>query len=548
MNDELRTGNDRRGTKGRPLWRLAGVLILILAATCLLSQIAAGQQDKKDQRVLLVAVRHLPEFVAPGTAWTSAEKQILPLLFESLAEPTGATLGARYRPGLAAELPVGDGLQARLRLRPGAKWSDGSPVSAADVRHTYALLAGRAPAWKDLFELPRLQSPSEITWTSRQGLFDPWFALTEYIVPQQYRGKPLNDPRDAEFGKAPIGSGPFHYVGREKLDGRDTAVLRRNPHAGAPKGTNVITEIRFVSWSDAGKDLPALNAHVVLDGGAADMKPLRGQRYAVRTALPARVHYLAVNHRRAGLNQAVLRRALALALDRGALLKSLDGGDGDAAAVAVNSLFPAQSWAVAPPPRVSASLHQPELARSLAKEFAKDLDKSGAAVNLALSLGSDDPRHAAACTAIAAQLKSVLEDAGVTISVKPAALAPHVHRAALDKHDFDLALCSIDDASAILPLMLLFDPHPDALKPGGANFTGYANDAKLQSLLASIHAHRQFTVRRDLVHDLHAHLVDVMPVIPLWQAPVHVAVRADVTAPDFDPRRVFADIERWTLK
>jgi peptide/nickel transport system substrate-binding protein len=449
---------------------------------------------------------------------------------------------------LAAELPASDGLQVRLRLRPGARWSDGSQVSAADVRHTYALLAARAPAWKDLFELPRLQSPSEITWTGRQGLFDPWFALTEYIVPQQYRGKPLNDPADADFGKAPVGSGPFQYVGREKVDGRDTVVLRRNAHAAVPKGAGFITEIRFVSWSDADKDLAALNAHVVLGAGAADMKPLRGQRYAVRSALPPRVHYLAVNHRRAGLNQAVLRRALALAIDRTALLKALDGGEGDAAAVAVNSLFPAQSWAVASPPRVPANLHQPELARSLGKEFAKKLDKSGAAVNVTLSFANDDPRHAAACTALAEQLTSVLRDAGVTITVKPAPLAPHAHRAALNKHDFDLALCSIDDASAILPLTLLFDPHPDALKPGGANFTGYANDAKLRSLLASIHAHRQFTARRDLVHDLHAHLVDVMPVIPLWQAPVHVAVRSDVTAPDFDPRRVFADIEGWMLK
>jgi ABC-type transport system substrate-binding protein len=539
-NDELRTESEGR----RVLRWLLASAVLAAGGVGMMSMLDAAQPDKKDGRVLIVAVRRLPEFLSPGTAWTNAEKQIVPLLFGSLAEPTGAALGARYRPELALELRAGDGLETRLRLRPGAKWSDGTPLTAADVRHSYALLANRAPVWKDLFELPRLQSPSEITWASRQGLFDPWFALTHYIVPQQYRGKPLNDPGAADFGRAPIGSGPFHYVGRDKVDGRETVILRRNPHAPSPKRANFLTEIRFVAWSDADKDVPALAPHVVLDGGAGEMKVLRGQRYAVRSTAPPRVHFLAINHRRGGLSQAALRRALALAIDRGALIKPLDGGDGDAGAVAVNGLFPAQSWVVAPPPRVPATLHQPELARSLAKEVAK----SGAALNLTLSFSNEDARHADACAALAGQVKSVLEDAGVTITVKPAALAPHAHRAALDQHDFDLALCSVDDASAILPLTLLFDPHPDALKPGGANFTGYANDAKLQSLLAAVSAHRQFAVRRDLVHDLHAHLIDVMPVIPLWQAPLHVAVRSDVTAPDFDARRVFADIDQWKLK
>ena len=145
-------------------WPLAVVLFVAVGYGLRLPGLESAQPEKKDDRVLVVAVRRLPEFVSPATAWTNAEKQVLPLLFEGLAEPTGASLGARYRPELAADLPPGGGLQMRLRLRPGAKWSDGTPVTTADVRHTYALAAGRAPAWKDLFELPRLQSPSEITW------------------------------------------------------------------------------------------------------------------------------------------------------------------------------------------------------------------------------------------------------------------------------------------------------------------------------------------------------------------------------------------------
>src|SRR5687768_932253 len=126
MNDELRTGNERPRATGRLSWAVAGVCLLIalIAATSIVPQLGAGQPDKKDQRVLVVAVRRLPELISPGTAWTNAEKQVLPLLFESLAEPTGATLGARYRPGLAVQLPAGDGLQVRLRLRADAKWSD----------------------------------------------------------------------------------------------------------------------------------------------------------------------------------------------------------------------------------------------------------------------------------------------------------------------------------------------------------------------------------------------------------------------------------------
>ena len=41
-----------------------------------------------------------------------------------------------------------------------------------------------------------------------------------------------------------------------------------------------------------------------------------------------------------------------------------------------------------------------------------------------------------------------------------------------------------------------------------------------------------------------------MPLIPLWQLDVHLAMHPDLTLPvaRLDPQRVFAGVEDWTLR
>src|SRR5207245_640845 len=124
----------------------------------------------------------------------------------------------------------------------------------------------------------------------------------------------------------------------------------------------------------------------------------------VRSQPARRVAFLAVNHRVPALANENLRRFLAHAIDRDALLaEHFRGGPplvqqlgpiGSALAIAaqktrsqhpefhvpLNGPYPAKSWAQCPPPRVVATLHDAELARSLARQ----VDKQIGAVQLTL--------------------------------------------------------------------------------------------------------------------------------------------------------------------
>ena len=89
-----------------------------------------------------------PLFLTPDAA--SVELQAARLVFEPFIDldPRG-----RPQPALLAEIPTrrnggisADGRTIRYRLRPGVRWSDGRPVTAADVLFTLrAILDPRNP-------------------------------------------------------------------------------------------------------------------------------------------------------------------------------------------------------------------------------------------------------------------------------------------------------------------------------------------------------------------------------------------------------------------
>ncbi len=223
-------------------------------------------EDRVAARVLYVAVPELPENLSPATAWTTAERAALDLLFSRLVqvrleEPPGQ----RYETDLAAKLPERDGLHLHAQLREDRYWSDGERVTAADVRHTAYLLRATS-TWRDLVEVPRFDGlPLALDFTLRHGLMDPYAPLNFYVLPQKYRGQSLSRADDADFAKAPVGSGPFVYMGRKQEGNTTVAVFGANPHFRANNEAGTVREVRMIAWKDvsfAKKPTPQL----LLDG------------------------------------------------------------------------------------------------------------------------------------------------------------------------------------------------------------------------------------------------------------------------------------------
>jgi peptide/nickel transport system substrate-binding protein len=545
-------------------------------AVLLTAALAAGQPpaEKRPGPVLYVGVRSLPEWLSPATAWTNPERQAVELLFERLVrEVYDNELGERYLPGLADGLPEVIPGGRRCRLRPDARWSNGKRVTAFDVRQTTSYLKnprlpGWTPEWTELVEPPRVRTDqSPLTFPFQHGFLDPLLPLSFHVLPQG-----LDRADSPKFAKAPIGSGPFVYAGRQNKDGREYAVFPANPYYRKGSGRPSLGEVRFFAWGDLAREVrdPARPWHLLLDVPTDLLTPLRQAGVEdLRTFENRRVYFLAVNHQIEILKNEALRRALAHGLDReGILTACFRGGHpsnrvaavlGAAAAVAtsplrvshpgfhriVNGPYPPKSWACAPPERVPADLYNIEKARS----FLGQAQKEGITkVELTLKYPNDDPRVEAACREIARQLTALGDSVKCPITLRLIGLQPHSLKQALEKRDYQLAYHHLDYGSEAYWLWPLFDPSQEALAEGGPNYLHYTNDAELVSLLQKAMEQRDFDRLREQTHNIHAHLFEKMPFLPLWQLDTHIAVHPNLIVTRLDPLLVFGDVARWKLK
>jgi ABC-type oligopeptide transport system substrate-binding subunit len=183
----------------------------------------------------------------------------------------------------------------------------------------------------------------------------------------------------------------------------------------------------------------------------------------------------------------------------------------------------------------------------LAKSFAKKAGQDQREIRLTLKFPADAPGVKEACSAIAEQATRLCDEVHVKLALQLMPLSDQQMRAALHNRDYELAYHSWDYPDDNFWLWPLFDPHADALGPGGSNFLGYDNDAKLQNLLRSAMSHRQFSTVRELQHSIHVHIYERVPLIPLWQLPENLAIHSSLTAPGIDPQRVFTNVLEWQV-
>ena len=98
-----------------------------------------------------------------------------------------------------------DGLTWNLRLRPGIKFQDGTPLAAADVKRSIELAARKHPGWIDWSvcwpDVWAIDTPSDLDMVVR--LRRRCSYLLDDLDPAITRGPP---------GQKPVGTGPFVAV------------------------------------------------------------------------------------------------------------------------------------------------------------------------------------------------------------------------------------------------------------------------------------------------------------------------------------------------
>ena len=208
-----------------------------------------------------------------------------------------------------------------FRLREGVRFSDGSPLTADDVAASLqAALEMPFPTGAFLSAIQRVEaiSPLEVRITTRQQ--SP--ALPSFLV----SGFVLSREALARRPIPPVGTGPYQLAGR--VPGRSLE-LRRNPHHQPPAAFD---QIHLHVVPDAEARVAALRAGRVDIAEGVPLRSVEGlsrdDRVTVLGQPGIRVLYLAPRVDRPPFDDARVREALDLAIDRHELDQRVYGGRG----------------------------------------------------------------------------------------------------------------------------------------------------------------------------------------------------------------------------
>ncbi len=268
----------------------------------------------------------------PFTLRGNAPAYLSALMFDTLLTGALDETGSGY--GLLAEdvEVTPDRLSATFRLRREARFHDGRPVLAADVKHSFDTLMGphTAPSWKTVLEdVAGLDLIDERTVRFRFKKPNRELPLTVGGLPVFSRAWGQGKPFDEVVMDVPIGSGPYK-IGPVRF-GKDITYVR-DPQYWARdlpvrRGTANFDRITVKIYKDNTARLEALKAgefDLMRFFSAGDWaRRVNGKRFdsgeLVKTEfthrLPTGFQSYVLNTRRPLLADIRVRQALALAMD-----------------------------------------------------------------------------------------------------------------------------------------------------------------------------------------------------------------------------------------
>lgn len=213
-----------------------------------------------------------------------------------------------------------------LTIRTGVTWSDGTPMTPADVAYTFNLLKGNTALNSNAIPFGDITTAGNVvtvTFPSSQYV-NQTKILSTFIVPQHIWSKIANPATDTD--QNPIGTGPYTL---KTFTAQTVTLERRSTYWQAlPK----VQELRYTSYNDNDSQTTALangaaewsfvfipNAKAVYQ--AKD--PAHNQLWFPPTL---GVHGLWLNTQDAPFNNPVLRQAMAMVINRNDILNQGEAG------------------------------------------------------------------------------------------------------------------------------------------------------------------------------------------------------------------------------
>jgi peptide/nickel transport system substrate-binding protein len=172
-------------------------------------QPAAAAGEPVQGGVAIVGTPQEPNLLNPLLASASIEDAVSSLVVEGLVQ---VDADGNYAPVLAEALPTvsEDGLVLTYKIKPDVKFSNGDPLTCADVQFTLeAILSDLSQASTSGYnKIDGIDCPDDLTVVVNfSEVYAPYLRLFSYIIPRSAGDLARLDSWD--FNRAPIGTGPW---------------------------------------------------------------------------------------------------------------------------------------------------------------------------------------------------------------------------------------------------------------------------------------------------------------------------------------------------
>lgn len=465
---------------------------------------AAGASGQK--HIVLAWVKHVDTLDPHFTGFTEAIKIINNIHNGLLKVTYGKKVS--FAPDLAESWEIHDDRVHTFRLRPDVKFHDGAPCDAEAVKFSLERVKSGQPrsphAWKlDLLEKIEIIDPLTIRLTFSK----PYAFLPVALTGSTGRAGAVVSPAAVakygkDYGRNPVGTGPFRFVSwRENA----TIELEKNPdyfEPGLPKLDRVTIRL-MPEASTAAAALLSGQVH-----GMSDCPPMFVQQMKANPNLnvygevEGNYFYLGMNCRRGPFADPNLRRAVAYAIDRQAMIRQAFFGQGIPAVTPIS------------PPMTD--FYDPDVAKSGRGQYY-DLEKAKAYRAKVADQGVIQPvfvvsEQGAFGSRIAQTALPMLEKIGIRPKIELVERASWVSRR--NSGDFDMIdfgwEADLDPDETLYPEFRTGSPW---------NFWGWSNP-KFDALCAAAQSTLDTPTRRKLYYEAEDILLDEPPVALLTHMPI----------------------------
>ncbi|WP_329455647.1 ABC transporter substrate-binding protein [Streptomyces sp. NBC_01497] len=414
----------------------SGALATLLAATltaCALPTTTGGSAPGSAR--LTADLASYPASLDPGLQYDTDSYSVYRNIFDQLLHRDAKT--NKPVPWLATRWRQATPTTWVFTLRDGVRFSDGSPLTAADAAFSIERILDPKLGSQQNANFSAIASASGHgdTLTIRTKYPSPTlltYLTTLSVVPEAYVKKVGN----AQFNLRPMGSGPYAFV--SAIPGSQVVLKRNESYWGHEPPIRQVTFRAVPSPASRVADLTSGKADIadsMTPDTAIQMKS--ASNLDVRSAPTERVSYLAFNTLKGGpTDDPRVRKAISLAIDYRSLIGALEQGYGKRVDSVLTPL------AVGYPKQLHPYAYDPAQARRLVKEAGAE----GKTVVMATS-PTYDPQ-------IVQVIQANIEDAGLKVSIDNTDQATYLKKVQGPSHDwgsirFGQWSCSCLDADGV---------------------------------------------------------------------------------------------------